>query len=146
MDPFIKKRKVPPQNLVIRLANRQIYGYRKPGTHLHVARQFYQCVFPNFTIINVEKPPCFLRKFSPDGKYFLAFSADQTSLEIYTYRGPAAAGYLLQQLKRKEKSVAEVKIKFFETFFKASIILSDLVSYENCVKTALYSSANCLNY
>ena len=40
----------------------------------------------NFYQVNVEKPPCFLRKFSPDGKRFIAFSADQTSLEIYAYQ------------------------------------------------------------
>lgn len=119
MDPFVKPRKVPPQNIVIRLANRQMYAYRKPGTHFHTARQFYQNVFPNFTVINVEKPPCFLRKFSPDGKHFIAFSADQTSLEVYTYKGPAAAEDLLQNLTNKpDKLQFDIKSKIFERFFK----------------------------
>lgn len=78
----IVPRKIKPQNIVIRLMNREIYGCRKPGLHFHVVREFYQNVFPNLTIVNVEKPPCFLRKFSPDGKHFIAFSADQTSLEV----------------------------------------------------------------
>lgn len=78
----IVPRKIKPQNLVLRLMDREIYGSRKPGAHLHVVREFYQNVFPNLTIVNVEKPPCFLRKFSPDGKHFIAFSADQTSLEV----------------------------------------------------------------
>lgn len=78
----IVPRKIKPQNIVIRLMNREIYGSKKPGSHFHVVREFYQNVFPNLTIVNVEKPPCFLRKFSPDGKHFIAFSADQTSLEV----------------------------------------------------------------
>lgn len=79
----IVPRKIKPQNIVIRLMDREIYGSRKPGSHFHVVREFYQNVFPNLTIVNVEKPPCFLRKFSPDGKHFIAFSADQTSLEVF---------------------------------------------------------------
>lgn len=78
----IVPRKIKPQNIVLRLRDREIYGSRKPGAHFHVAREFYQNVFPNLTIVNVEKPPCFLRKFSPDGKHFIAFSADQTCLEV----------------------------------------------------------------
>lgn len=78
----IVPRKIKPQNIVIRLMNREMYGSQKPGSHFHVVREFYQNVFPNLTIVNVEKPPCFLRKFSPDGKHFIAFSADQTSLEV----------------------------------------------------------------
>lgn len=54
-------------------------------------------VYPNFTLVNVEKPPCFLRKFTPCGKYFIAFSMCQTSLEIYRFHGAAAAGGLIAE-------------------------------------------------
>lgn len=118
----IKPRKVQAQNIVIRLHNRQIFGYKKPGTHFHTARYFYQNVFPNFTVINVEKPPCFLRKFSPDGKHFIAFSSDQTSLEVYTYRGPSASGDLLHGIAscNDPKRKVELKSSIFERFFKVS--------------------------
>lgn len=121
---FINTRKVPPQNIVIRLYNRQTLAYKKPGTHFHTARQFYQNIFPNFTVINIEKPPCFLRKFSPDGKHFIAFSSDQTSLEVYTYRGPAAASDLLQHMN-KESQRFDIKSQIFERFFKVkNVVLS----------------------
>lgn len=110
-----KSKRIPPQNIVIRLNKRQIYGYKKPGTHYYTARQFYQNVFPNFTVSNVEKPPCFLRKFSPDGKHFIAFSADQTSLEVYLYQGPSAAADLLQEPKNRE---SKVKGQIFDRLFK----------------------------
>lgn len=122
VECFIKSRKVPPQNIVIRLNNRQTFGYKKPGTHFHTARQFYQNVFPNFTVINIEKPPCFLRKFSPDGKHFIAFSSDQTSLEVYTYRGPAAACDLLQNM-HKDGHSHDIKCQIFERFFKVKALL-----------------------
>lgn len=124
----IKPRKIKPQNIVNRLIARETFGYFKPGTHFHVARQFYQNVFPNFTIINVEKPPCFLRKFSPDGRYCIAFSSDQTSLEIYWYKGPGAAGDLLYgipgDVSSSKKSILEegstLRSKVFDRFFKVS--------------------------
>lgn len=78
-------RRINNQNLVYRLFHRQTHT-PSPGTHFHQVRSLYTNVFPNYTVVNVEKPPCFLRKFSPDGKYFIAFSSDQTSLEIYTFQ------------------------------------------------------------
>jgi len=114
---------VPSQNLVDRLMAREINGQqtRKPyragpprpqppdwpwytsppqtlSEHhrqsLDTGRAFYVSVTPNYTVVNVEKPPCFLRKFTPDGRRFVAFSHNQTELEIYLYRGPAAAAHL----------------------------------------------------
>ncbi|XP_034833659.1 DET1 homolog [Maniola hyperantus] len=119
----IVPRKIKPQNLVLRLMDRETYGSRKPGSHLHVVREFYQNVFPNLTIVNVEKPPCFLRKFSPDGRHFIAFSADQTSLEIYEYRGAAAAGDLVagypsDLLNADADAHHRIRTHIFYRFFK----------------------------
>ncbi|CAG9759628.1 unnamed protein product [Ceutorhynchus assimilis] len=114
-----KKRR--PENIVIRLLNRQTHC-SAPGTQLHTIRQFYQNIFPNFTIINVDKPPCFLRKFSPDGKNAIAFSSDQSSLEVYWYKGPAAAADLLQNIGngiQKDNKLQEmIKRNIFSRFFK----------------------------
>lgn len=121
-DIGIKPRRIPPQNIVTRLMRRETH-IPKPGTHLHVARAFHTNVFTNFTVVNVEKPPCFLRKFSPDGRYFIAFSSDQTSLEVYEFQGPAAAEDLLQKMKGEfmisGNSHEKVNIcsKLFERFF-----------------------------
>lgn len=119
IECVFKRKKIAPQNIVIRLKNRETFSYRKPGTHFHTARQFYQCIFPNFTVINVEKPPCFLRKFSPDGKYFIAFSSDQTSLEVYTYKGPAAAADLFNKTEVYDaEKRSEISSKIFDRIFK----------------------------
>lgn len=125
----ITPRKIQPQNIVIRLRNRETYGARKPGSHFHVAREFYQNVFPNLTVVNVEKPPCFLRKFSPDGKHFIAFSADQMSLEIYSYRGAAAAGDLVQGtrsdlMNRETGRAHRIRAQIFSRFFHLKFVVN----------------------
>jgi len=117
-------RRIPSQNLVARLAARQMFGagYRRHSPN--TVRGFHTNIFPDFTLVNVEKPPCFLRKFSPDGKRFIAFSADQTSLEIYGYQGPAAAADLLQGVQgeflgsEENQHNTRVRNVVFNRFFK----------------------------
>jgi len=120
----LKPRKINPQNVVVRLRRRETMGCSYPGTHVHCARQFYQNVFPNFTVMNVEKPPCFLRKFSPDGKYLVAFSADQTSIEVYEYYGASAAADLLANCEgeyighKTDDCSFHIRSNIFSRFFK----------------------------
>ncbi|VDI37446.1 de-etiolated-1 [Mytilus galloprovincialis] len=94
----LKPRKIPNQNIVYRLFQRETH-VSKSGTQFNVARKLYTNIFPNCTVANIEKPPCFLRKFSPDGKCFIAFSFDQTSIEIYTFQGSSSAEHLLQGVR-----------------------------------------------
>lgn len=115
-------RRIPPQNVVIRLIRRETNV--KPGNY-HVCRSFYQTVVPNFTIVNVEKPPCYLRKFTPNGKYFIAFSSDQTSVEVYKYLGPSAAEALLVDVPGTREFIGNdtneavnLRSKVFSKFFQ----------------------------
>lgn len=118
----IKPRRIQNQNVIHRLERRRISS-GKAGTHWHQVRVFHQNVFPNFTVVNVEKPPCFLRKFSPDGRYFIAFSSDQTSLEIYEYQGCQAAQDLLQGCggeilsNGSDQRAVGIRGRLFERFF-----------------------------
>lgn len=122
-DAGLVPRKIPPQNVVQRLWRRETHVC-KPATQFHVARAFHTNVFPNFTVVNVEKPPCFLRKFSPDGRYFVAFSSDQMSIEIYEFQGPAAAEHLLQGVhgdytgNKAEQDSSMISSKLFDCFFR----------------------------
>lgn len=119
----IRPRKIPNQNLVYRLFHNQTHS-SLPGSQFNKSRRLYTNVFPNFTVVNVEKPPCFLRKFSPDGKYFIAFSSDQTSIEIYSFQGSSAAEDLLQDVRGDFTAMGtdpeSIKIRgcLFERFFK----------------------------
>jgi de-etiolated-1 len=87
-------------------------------------RGFSTNILPNYTLVNVEKPPCFVRKFSPDGSKIIAFSADQTSLEVYSYEGPAAIADLLQTVEGEYLSNEEnptnnrIRNCAFNRFFK----------------------------
>ncbi|XP_054589356.1 DET1 homolog isoform X2 [Nothobranchius furzeri] len=120
--PTLKPRHIQNQNVVHRLEKRRICSGR-PGSHWYRVRCFHQNLFPNFTVVNVEKPPCFLRKFSPDGRYFIAFSSDQTSLEIYEYQGCQAAQDLLRGQEGETLSTANdqrslnIRGRLFERFF-----------------------------
>lgn len=115
----LKPRKIKPQNIVNRLINREMYGSKK-SSHT----EFYQCIFPNFSIVNVDKPPCFLRKFSPDGKYLIAFSFDQSALEIYKFQGCSAAQDLIYHFNDECTTAAnvgmiyEIRTKIFNRLFK----------------------------
>lgn len=86
MEFGFKVKKLKEYSILHKLRNRETF-YCKPNTHPHVVRKFYCNVLPNYTVLDVEKPPCYLRKFSPDGQYFIAFSLDQSSLDIYKFRG-----------------------------------------------------------
>ena len=113
-DEDLPTRKIPIQNLAHRLRLRQVERSR-PATHFHVARLFHECVFPNFTVVNIQKPASFLRKFSPDGRHFICFTVDQSSLEIYEYRGPASGVHLLHNL---ESDSTELKQNLFTQMFR----------------------------
>lgn len=82
-------------NIIHRLKDREI-ALKCKYVPFHTTRKLYQNIVPNFTCTNIEKPPCYLRKFSPDGNLLIAYSSDQTSIEIYQYQGPAAAESLLK--------------------------------------------------
>lgn len=132
----LKPRKIPNQNVVYRVRERETHPGR-PGTQFHRARIFHTNVFPNFTVINVEKPPCFLRKFSPDGRFFIAFSSDQTSIEIYEFQGPAAAEELLQNTHgdftaaSNDQVSVNIRGKLFDIFFKLRHVTAVAVNGEH---------------
>lgn len=126
-----KMRRLQSQNIVNRLVDREMWGSRRAGTQIHETRRFYQNIFPNLTVVNVEKPACYLRKFSPDGKYLIAFSLDQTSLEIYEYQG-VTAGLLLTKdwktdiIPSHAEEGSNIRNSIFEKLFK--VIIGHLIS------------------
>lgn len=91
-------RSISNQNVLNKLRKRETISC-KHGTVWNKTRTFYQCIIPNFTVVNVEKPPFYLRKFSPDGNYFIVFSADQTSVEVYVFQGSQAAENFLSSVE-----------------------------------------------
>jgi len=140
----IVPRRIPPQNIVQRLLFRELNaGKRRCCNATITSRIFFTNVFPNYTVINVEKPACFLRKFSPDGHHLIAFSADQTSLEIYEFCGPASAVDMLNSLPRSDSAAdflpdnidvpaaTQVRTQLFSRFFKLKRVTGIAVSGES---------------
>lgn len=127
-DDFLKLPKIPAQNIILRLQYREIYAAKQNVSPLHVSRRLHQNACPNFTVVNVEKPPCFLRKFSPDGRHLVAFSSDQTSIEIYWYRGPCSAAHLLRDFGGDHlgsgAESAHVRSTIFNEFFRLRHIVN----------------------
>lgn len=121
-----RQKKTPPVNIVKRLIHREIF-FVNPNVSPFVAiRKFHQNLLPNFSVENVEKPNCFLRKFTYDGRYLMAFSHDQTSVEFYEYQGPAAAAHLMaginsseqDNLKVTNRDAAKIRKQIFNCLFK----------------------------
>ncbi|ORY99862.1 hypothetical protein BCR43DRAFT_501804 [Syncephalastrum racemosum] len=51
------------------------------------AREISTCVAPNCTLYNVVVPPdAYLVRFSPDGQYLLAITADSLAIRVYAFR------------------------------------------------------------
>lgn len=132
----LKRRKIPQQNVTWRLIHRETHR-SPPGSQFHQARLFYTNVFPNYTVVDVEKPPCFLRKFSPDGRYFVSFSSDQTSIEVYEFQGAAAAESYMRNAKgdfmssSDDRETSYIRAKLFDVFFKRKHVTTVAVNGEH---------------
>ncbi|KAL5241603.1 hypothetical protein ACI65C_009013 [Semiaphis heraclei] len=112
-----KKKKIR-RNLLHALYDREINGIKK---RMNCIKSAYQVINPNCTVINVEKPPCFLRKFSPDGRLFIAFSQDQLYLEVYAYLGCSMAAKLLKNYEENcigQDNGDVVRKRIFESLFQ----------------------------
>ena len=123
-DDMYTRRHAASVNIVSKLIRRQTFS-PKPNTHFHVARSFTLNIVPNFTVINVEKPPCFLRKFSPDGRHFVAFSRDQSSIEIYEFKGPCVVEEALHKACQGNcNDIEDLKSNVFDRFFKQKAVVT----------------------
>lgn len=90
----LKRRTRNSENFQILLFNRE-NGLRSNVSNRRNHQEFYKCITPNLSIVAVEAPAIFLRKFTPDGRYLLAFSQDQYSLLVYEFMGTAKAASLV---------------------------------------------------
>lgn len=113
-------------------------------TPFNLTNIVHQNLLPNFSVENIERPICYLRKFTNDGKYLVAFSSDITSLEIFRYQGPAAAAHLLSSVSSDKDYLEykassrrenfEIRSKIFDCFFRQvhsiKVTTSDLLHRE----------------
>ena len=85
---------IPKHNLVSWLRDREL-GYARSRVNRSIARRthVYRAVHPSYSILMCTVPQAvYIRRFSPTGKYLLAFSHDLESLIVYRYRGKPTDG------------------------------------------------------
>lgn len=126
-DDQIARRKLKSQNIVSFLQQRESGLNERCGIRAPEVPDFYKCIYPNTTVINVQKPPGFLRKFSPNGQYLIAFTIDQMALEIYQFNGVRAAGELIYPWRSETVpndntgQAYDIRSQIFEKLFKVCI-------------------------
>lgn len=92
-----------PLNLIHNLISRELGTYsnssltslysgqnRYERTKFNHLKSIYLAVTPNYTIINVKTPNCYLRRFSPDGRYLVAFNQNLNGVQIFLFNGSSA--------------------------------------------------------
>lgn len=114
----IKRKKVSHRTLLHSLYDREINGIK---TRMNCVKTTYQSVYPNCTVFNVEKPFCYPRKFTPDGRQLIAFSLNQTSIQVYDYLGCSMAANLLKNHEDDcidQNSGENIRMHIFERLFQ----------------------------
>lgn len=136
----LKKR--TPINLVHNLFGRELGTYsctlyitntfsdqsnKHEKTKFNQMKRVYLSICPNYTILNVRMPSCFLRRFSPDGRYIIAFNQQLNGIQIFSFNGSSAG---LEQIQKLNSKFAQDKTDLndfdsnqfrqnaFDTFFK----------------------------
>ncbi len=67
------------------------HANRNEAIALNQLKRSYLSITPNYSILNVKVPNCFLRRFSPDGRYLIAFNYNQNGIQIYEFNGSGSA-------------------------------------------------------
>ena len=76
-------RKSKSINIINLLKRREIGYLDRTETVINETKRIYLSIHPNFTVLNVKTPNCFLRRFTSDGKYLIAFNSQLNGIIIY---------------------------------------------------------------
>ncbi|XP_003745146.1 DET1 homolog [Galendromus occidentalis] len=127
-EDWLHPRKIPNQNLLCRLMQREAYACRQRVNAALISRQLHQNVVPRFTILGIDKPAVFLKKFTLDGKYLFAFSSDQTCIQLFKYLGPQGGASLINDLPGDHTTDTRVVHEAFGKYFRhlhCVVVISD---------------------
>ena len=75
------------------------YSNKNELTSLNHLKRIYLCVTPDYSVLNVKTPNCYLRRFSPDGRYLIAFSGSLDGLHIFFFVSPSAGLEHIEKFK-----------------------------------------------
>lgn len=93
-----------PLNLIHNLIGRELGTYsstvgltslstgqhRNELTSYNHLKRIYLAITPNYTVINVKTPSCYLRRFTPDGRYLVAFNQNLNGIQIFLFKGSSS--------------------------------------------------------
>ena len=116
-------------NIVNLLSKRELGYYKRTETKFNEIKRFYLAIHPNFTVLNVKTPNCYLRRFSPDGRFLIAFNQLLNGIIVYKYNGCTSAQNEINSLfktfsKNLDKSCLnnqeceQLRLRIFNLFFK----------------------------
>ncbi len=84
-------KKPNPINIINTLIKRELGYQKKTETTFNELKRIYLAIYPNYTVLNVKTPNCYLRRFSPDGRYLIAFNQHLNGIIIYKFNGSTSA-------------------------------------------------------
>lgn len=99
----------------------------------NLIKRVYLTVTPNYSILNVKIPNCYLRRFSPDGRYLVAFNHNLTGVQIFAFKGCSAGVDDIGRLKATNNTDRtdfstydsdQLRFRAFDTYFKVFFYLS----------------------
>ncbi|XP_021594273.1 light-mediated development protein DET1 isoform X2 [Manihot esculenta] len=105
-------------NIVARIFERQV----------NCARQFYENLFPSYTVYDVECPDHSFRKFTDDGQYLISFSRNHQDLIVYR---PKWFTYSCKEEDCDLPSRAKKFDSFFTQLYCVSLASSNEVIYKD---------------
>ncbi|XP_055346905.1 DET1 homolog [Paramacrobiotus metropolitanus] len=118
------RKSVNEPNLAAVLLRRELpdaFGKHSMVPMRNLDREFYSCITPNMTVLDVQHPPLFIRKFSPDGRHLSAFSNDLRFLILFRYQGAGAVGKFFPNpdaLINPEEDQQLMQRELFSTLFR----------------------------
>ncbi|GMR53663.1 hypothetical protein PMAYCL1PPCAC_23858, partial [Pristionchus mayeri] len=90
VDTYLEDEVKLNMNIVNHLHSREM-GNARRGSEYHQNRQvFYSLIVPNCPNRSLLSTPSFIRAFSPDGKYLIAYGMNLKVVHIYMYNGVTA--------------------------------------------------------
>ena len=116
-------------NIVNLLKRREIGYLDRTETVFNETKRIYLSIHPNFTVINVKTPNCFLRRFNPSGEFLITFNQQLNGVIIYRFNGSSSAQNDIDLLfktfpKHLDKTdlnnheCEALRLKVFDLFFK----------------------------
>jgi de-etiolated-1 len=108
------------------------YSNKNQQTKFNHLKCLYLCVTPNYTILNVKTPSCFIRKFSPDGTRLIAFHQNLNSIQIFLFKSPSAG---IEHIKKFNlKSTDKTNLDDYESYTFRSIAFNVYFKQLACIQ------------